>query len=88
MHRGVRKDRKKSDTETWNSTTAALVLLRVLSKAPIHGTYILNPHPTDEARKIVSCLRTLRTQHSGWTRTRHLEFFKSVPLPLSYRLPH
>ena len=44
--------RKKGYTEigyreTWNSTTATLVLLRVLSKAPIHGINILRPHPTD-----------------------------------------
>ena len=40
--------------ETWNSTTATLVLLRARSTAPIHGVDILRPHPTDEARKIES----------------------------------
>ena len=44
------------------------------SKAPIHGTDILRPHLMDEARKLLSCLRTHRTQRSGWTRTRHPEF--------------
>ena len=33
--------------ETRNSTTATLVLLRSRSTAPIHGSNILRPHPTD-----------------------------------------
>ena len=40
-----------------NSTTATLVVLRDRSTAPIHGTEILRPHPTDEARKIVLLLK-------------------------------
>ena len=34
--------------ETCNSTRATLVLLRAWSKAPIHGTDVLRPHPTDD----------------------------------------
>ena len=60
-----------------------LVLFRVRSKTPIHGTDISRPHPTDEAMKIVSCLRAHRTQRSGWPRIRYPEF-----LFLSPRLYH
>ena len=43
---------KKGETEigyrdTWNSTTATLVLLRARSTAPIHRSDILRPHPMD-----------------------------------------
>ena len=34
--------------ETRNSTTATLVILRVRSKAPIHGIDLLRPHLTDD----------------------------------------
>ena len=45
--------RKKGETEigyreTWNSTTATLVLLRARSTAPIHRIAILRPHPSDD----------------------------------------
>ena len=43
--------------ETWNSTRANLALLRARIKALIHGTDILRPHPTDEARKGVLLLK-------------------------------
>ena len=41
---------KKGETEigyrdTWNTTTVTLVLFRARSKAPIHGTDMLRPHP-------------------------------------------
>ena len=44
---------KKGETkfgyrETWNSTTATLVLLRARSTAPIHGIAILRPFPSDD----------------------------------------
>ena len=50
-HRAYRE--KKGETEfgyrdTWNSTTATLVLLRARSMAPIHGIAILRPNPTDD----------------------------------------
>ena len=43
--------------EAWNTTTATLVRLRDRITAPIHGTDILRPHPTDEARNIESFLK-------------------------------
>ena len=62
-----------------------LVLVCVQSKAPIHGTDILRPHPTEEARKIVSCFRTFRIQHIGLYSNPVPRVLKSAPLPLSYR---
>ena len=54
MYRAYRGE--KGGTEigykrTWNSTTTTLVLVRARSKAPIHGTDNLRPHPTNQARK-------------------------------------
>ena len=38
VHRGKEGEREIGYRETWNSTTATLVLLRARSTAPIHGT--------------------------------------------------
>ena len=77
--------RKKGETEIeyrdLEFYTATLVLLRARSSAPIHGTDILRPHPTDEAKKVVSLVKD--TPHPAkWLVPRVL---KSAPLPLSYR---
>ena len=68
---------RSSDTETWSSTTVTLVLLRGRSTAPIHGTYILRPHPTDEVllknTSDDTCMRGLRVRvvkASGFKTTR------------------
>ena len=45
--------------EKLNYITAILVLVRARSKARIHGTDIVRPHPTDEARKMVSLLKDI-----------------------------
>jgi len=47
MYRGEKGETEFGYRETWNSTTATLVLLRDRSTAPIHGIAILRPHPTD-----------------------------------------
>ena len=50
VHTWYIEERQTSDTEreTWNSTTATLVLLRTRSTALIHGTDVLRPHPMDD----------------------------------------
>ena len=48
MHRGKKGETEFRYRETWNSTTAVLVLLRARGKAPIHGIAILRPHPSDD----------------------------------------
>ena len=40
-YRGKTGETEIGYRETWNSTTATLVLLRALSKAPIHGTDVV-----------------------------------------------
>ena len=67
MHTGETKERHNSGTE------------RI---APIHGTDMLRPHPTDEARKIV----THRTQRSGWYSNPVPRVLKSAPLQNNIRL--
>ena len=74
VYRGKKGETEFGYSETWNSTTATLVLLHAWSKAPIHGTDILCPHPMEEARKSMSCTRTHHTQRGGLTRTRYPEF--------------
>ena len=56
MYRGKKEETKIGYRETWNSTTATLVLLRARSTAPIHGIAMLRPHPKDKARKVVPLL--------------------------------
>ena len=46
MHRGKKGETEFGYRETWNSTTATLVLLRTRGTAPIHGIAILRPHRT------------------------------------------
>ena len=48
MHREKKRETEIGYRDTWNSTTATLVLLRARSKGPIHGIAILRPHPSDD----------------------------------------
>ena len=48
MHRGKERETEIGYRETWNSTTATLVLLRGLSTVPILGIDILRPRSTDD----------------------------------------
>ena len=41
----------------FKSSYSYIYRVRARSTAPIHETYILRPHPTDDARKIVSLLK-------------------------------
>ena len=47
-YRGMKGETEIKHRETWNSITAPLVLIRARSKASIHGTDILHPHPVDD----------------------------------------
>ena len=46
-YKGTKGETEFGYRETWNSTTATLVLLRALRTAPIHGIAILRAHLTD-----------------------------------------
>jgi len=45
VYRGKKGETEFGYRETWNSTTATLILLRARSAAPIHGIDILRAHP-------------------------------------------
>ena len=47
-YRGKKEETEIGYRDTWNSTTATMVLLRARSTALIHGTNILHPHPVDD----------------------------------------
>ena len=47
MHRGKRGETEIGYRETWDSTTATLVLLRDRGTTPIHGTDMLRPQMDD-----------------------------------------
>ena len=48
MYRGKKGETEFGYRETWNYTTATLVILPARSTAPIHGIAILRPHPSDD----------------------------------------
>ena len=48
VHRGKKGETEIGYRDTWNSTTATLVLLSARSTAPIHGSDILRPMDYDE----------------------------------------
>ena len=56
-YRGKKGETEFGYIETWNYIITTLVLLLARGTAPIHGTNVLRPQPTDEARKIVSLFK-------------------------------
>ena len=71
-----------------NETMVYQVWIQVWSKAPICGTDILRPHPTEKSKLEQSCHCLKDTSHtacSGWYSNPVPRVLKSAPLPLSYR---